>query len=218
MKIVIATKNNGKIKEIKDFFKEKELFPHLELLTYKDFSSFPDVKEGSRSFLSNAKIKARHIAQYSGFAALADDSGLIVDALGGQPGVTSSRYAGPYADDASNRDKLLAELKDITSFDKRTARFICQMVLWSKEKGQLKFTTGICSGNIAFAERGTGGFGYDSMFIPEGYNITMAEISQAEKNSISHRGKALKKMSDFLAKQLRRTNILLTLTSPDLST
>ncbi len=202
MKIVIATKNDGKIKEIKDFFKEKGLLFSLRIITYKDFSDFPDIKEGSSSFLSNAKIKARHIARYCGCRALADDSGLVVDALGGRPGVTSSRYAGPDADDATNRKKLLAELKDVTSFEKRTARFICRMVLWDYDIGQLNLSTGICKGNIGFTEKGTEGFGYDSLFIPEGYNLTMAEISRSEKNIISHRGKALKKMSDFLKKQL----------------
>jgi XTP/dITP diphosphohydrolase len=202
MKIVIATKNDGKIREIKDYFKEKGLLELLEILTYKDFSDFPDVKEGSSSFLSNAKTKAGHIARYCRCPALADDSGLVVDALGGRPGVTSSRYAGPDADDAANRKKLLKELEDVTSFEKRTARFICRMVLWDNDTGQLNLSTGICRGSIGFKEKGTGGFGYDSLFIPAGYNLTMAEISQSEKNSISHRGKALKKMSDFLEKQL----------------
>ncbi|MBM3700446.1 MAG: RdgB/HAM1 family non-canonical purine NTP pyrophosphatase [Actinobacteria bacterium] len=202
MKIVIATKNDGKISEIKDFFKAKGLLDLIEILIYKDFSDFPDVKEGSRSFLSNAKIKARQIAKYCGCWALADDSGLAVDALGGRPGVISSVYAGTDASDADNREKLLKELEGIRSFEKRTARFICRMVLWDDKIGQVNLSTGICRGKIGFKEKGTGGFGYDPLFIPEGYNLTMAQISQPEKNSISHRGKALKKMSGFLAKQL----------------
>lgn len=198
MRLVIATKNKGKIREIDDFFKHENLLQTVELLTFADFKKFPEVIEGSESFIENAIRKARQIAEFTGFTALADDSGLVVDALNGKPGVTSSSYAGPSASDSDNRLKLLKELEGISDLSKRTARFICKMVLWKPKKGMLAEKTGICEGKIGFIEVGTEGFGYDSLFIPEGYNKTMAQISQSQKNTISHRGRALQQISGFL--------------------
>jgi XTP/dITP diphosphohydrolase len=201
MEIVIASKNKGKIKEIRHFF-SNILLPQnilgIKWLSFEDFEDFPDVVEGSESFIENAKLKALQVAEFTGKTALADDSGLEVDALGGNPGVTSSRYAGPDATDEKNRKKLLAELKEITLIKKRCARFKCVMVLRSPGNDFINISEGVCEGKIGFAETGENGFGYDSIFIPEGFNKTMAELSNSEKNSISHRGKALEELAKFL--------------------
>jgi len=196
MKIVIATKNKGKIREIRNFFSS---LPEIEWLTFEDLKNFPDIDEGSINFTENATLKAKSISEFTNTVTLADDSGLVVDALYGKPGVKSSRYAGEDATDKENRQKLLAELENCNSIKDRTARFVCEMVLWDPVKGLLKTSSGVCEGCIGFTEKGSGGFGYDSIFIPDGYNNkTMAELSQHEKNVISHRGKALKNMSVFL--------------------
>ena len=199
IRIVIATKNRGKIREIKDFFKDTE---NVMWVTYDAFSFFPEVIEGDRSFIENAKTKARIVSEFTGLASLADDSGLVVDALKGAPGVTSSRYAGMDASDSENRQKLLGEMSGLRSTGQRKARFVCKMIIWDPERGMIASTAGICEGIIGFEEKGTGGFGYDSIFIPYGYNRTMAELSRVEKNSISHRGRALKKLEPLLKKYL----------------
>ncbi len=196
MEIVIATKNKGKIGEIRDH----KACSGINWLTFEDFGDFPEVEETGSSFLDNAIIKAKAISGFTGKAALADDSGLIVDALGGRPGVYSSRYAGPGATDKENRDKLLEEIKDVTELSRRSARFVCSMVLWDPDKGLVFKTEGICEGKIGFEEKGSGGFGYDCIFTPEGYKKTMAELDSKEKNTISHRGKALLDFCDFIVK------------------
>jgi XTP/dITP diphosphohydrolase len=197
MKIVIATKNKGKIKEIKSFFNN---LPEVEWLTFEDFENFPDIDEGSINFIENATLKAKSISEFTNIVTLADDSGLVVDALCGEPGVKSSRYAGENATDEENRQKLLGELGNCNSLKDRTARFVCEMILWHPGKGLLKTSSGVCEGCIGFTEKGSGGFGYDSIFIPSGYdNKTMAELSQHEKNVISHRGKALKNLKNLFS-------------------
>jgi XTP/dITP diphosphohydrolase len=202
VQIVIATKNRGKVLEITGFFNglsgKKAMPGKITWKTFQDFKDFPDVREGSKSFLENAIKKARKVAGYTGMVTLADDSGLEVDMLGGEPGVISSVYAGTCASDGKNREKLLGKLKDVRDLEKRTARFICKMVLWDPGRGMLKTSDGVCEGRIGFIERGKGGFGYDPIFIPDGYEKTMAQLSQQEKNRISHRGKALKEMMVFL--------------------
>ena len=198
MKIVIATKNKGKIKEIKSFFTN---LPEVELLTFEDFENFPDIDEGSMNFIENATLKAKSISEFTNIVTLADDSGLVVDALCGEPGVKSSRYAGENATDKENRQKLLDKLRNRNSLKDRKARFVCEMILWDPGKGLLENSSGVCEGYIGYKEKGSGGFGYDSIFIPSGYdnynNKTMAELSQHEKNVISHRGKALKNLKYF---------------------
>ena len=201
MEIIIASKNKGKIKEIRHFFSNSLLpqnIQNIKWLTFEDFEGFPEVDEGSASFVENAKLKAQSVAEFTGKTALADDSGLEVDALDRKPGVTSSRFSGPDATDEKNRKKLLAELKEITLLKKRSARFRCVMVLCSPGNDFINITEGVCVGKIGFTETGENGFGYDSVFIPEGFNKTMAELSNSEKNSISHRGKALEELAKFL--------------------
>ncbi len=195
--IVIATKNLGKIKEIKSFFQD---IKSIKWLTYKDIKNFPDVEEGTDSFLENAKTKAKKISEFTGNITIADDSGLEVDLLKGKPGVISSIYAGRGATDKENRLKLLEELSNYLSFEQRTARFICYIVVWHPKIGMICKSEGICNGNIGFNEIGVNGFGYDCIFIPEGYTKTMAQLSEKEKNQISHRGKALKNLRECLEK------------------
>jgi len=197
VEIVIASKNNGKIEEIKTY---RDSANGIKWLTYKDFEGFPDVEETGDSFLDNAIIKARSIAEHTGKPALADDSGLIVDAIDGKPGVRSSRYAGPDATDKKNRVKLLNVLENIKDKSKRTARFICSMILWDPDDGLIFKTDGVCEGMISFKEKGNKGFGYDCIFIPSGYDRTMAQLGNSEKNRISHRGIALAYFYDFIVK------------------
>jgi len=195
LQIVIASKNKGKIKEIKSFYND---LMKVEWLTFKNFKDFPDVIEKGKNFLENARLKAKSISLYTGRITLADDSGLEVDFLGGKPGVKSSRYNGENATDKQNRDKLLKEMENTKNISERTARFVCSMVLWDPRKGSIFETSGVCEGVIGFEEKGSGGFGYDCIFIPSGYNKTMAQLSLAEKNKISHRGKALKALYEFI--------------------
>ncbi len=195
MQIVIASKNIGKIKEIKSYACR---LPKVQWLTFKDFKAFPDIEEKGRSFLENAELKAEAISDYTGMITLADDSGLEVEFLGGRPGVKSSRYAGENASDKENRDRLMAELRDAKNISDRRARFVCSMVLWEPEKGSIFKARGLCGGYIGFEEKGTGGFGYDCIFIPSGYNKTMAQMDREEKNRISHRGKAIRAVCEFI--------------------
>jgi len=197
LKIVIASKNKGKIEEIINY---DTTISKIDWLTFEDFKSIPDVEETGDSFLDNAIIKAEAISKFTGKTALSDDSGLIVDALDGKPGIWSSRYAGLHATDKENRDKLLDEIKNVKDPCRRSARFVCSMILWDVKKGLIFKTDGVCEGSIGFKEKGIGGFGYDSIFIPERYDRTMAELDNREKNGISHRGRALADFYDFIVK------------------
>lgn len=194
--LVIATKNKGKVREINHFLKDLS----IKLFSLNDFDDLPDIIEDGKNFQENSIKKAEITAKALKKLSLADDSGLEVDFLGGSPGVYSSRYSGENATDASNRMKLLSELAEVKDISNRSARFVCHLVLWDPNKELLFETDGICEGKIGFEETGHGGFGYDCIFIPDGYNVTMAELSEDEKNKISHRGKALKNFSDFLQK------------------
>jgi XTP/dITP diphosphohydrolase len=195
LQIVIASKNIGKIKEIKSF---SNVSLNVEWLTFKDFKKFPDVGEKGSSFLENARLKARSISLYTNKITLADDSGLEVDFLEGRPGVKSSRYTGLDATDKQNRDKLFKEMENAKKISDRAARFVCSMVLWDPGKGSIFETRGVCEGFIGFEEKGTGGFGYDCIFIPTGYKKTMAQLTPKEKNNISHRGEALRALYKFI--------------------
>ena len=193
MEIIIATKNEGKVKEIKHFLKNL----NIVFKSLNDFIEVPEIVEDGISFEENAIIKAKKIANFLNKPVIADDSGLEVDYLNGKPGIYSSRYSGKNATDKSNRQKLLEELKELKDPLKRSARFVCSLVLWDPEKGLVFSTAGVCEGVIGFEEKGKNGFGYDSIFIPFGYKKTMAQLSKDEKNKISHRGKALSNLFDF---------------------
>src|SRR3990170_6030369 len=196
MKIALATRNRGKSREIQEILKDLK----LEILTLNDFPEIPTPIEDGKSFQENALKKARFIAQHLHLPALADDSGLEVEALGRQPGILSARYAGENATDEENNKKLLKELSGI-SLKKRNACYQCVIALVFPS-GEEKTVEASCNGLIALEPKGKGGFGYDPLFYVPEYGKTMAELPPDIKNRISHRGKALAKLR---AKLLNRT-------------
>lgn len=194
MRLVLATANADKIQEINSCLKKLP----IEILTYRDFPAFPEVAETGKTLEENAKLKARSIHRATGLPALADDTGLEVDALGGAPGVYSSRFAGENATYADNNRKLLSLLASIP-LEKRTARFRCVLAL-ALGPDDLRTAEGKIEGVITDQPRGSHGFGYDPIFSIPHLKRTFAELSTAEKNQISHRGLALKKMAALLAR------------------
>lgn len=183
MRLVVSTRNRHKLAEIRAILRVEG----LELLGMDDLPGVPDVEEDGDTFEANAVKKAVAATQALGEWALADDSGLEVDALGGAPGVYSARYAGEPADYAANNAKLLKELHGVAN---RRARFRCVMAL-SAPDGIVRTVEGRCEGTIAQAARGRDGFGYDPLFVPDGHRETFAEMSSERKHAISHRGRAL---------------------------
>ena len=191
--LLLGTRNPGKVIEITSILADSDW-------SFSFLQEFPDVGEAEENFVTfaeNAIAKARFYAAATGLCALADDSGLEVAALNGAPGVFSARYAGAHASDADRRALLLSELAKTGDTDRR-ARFVAVVAIATPSGEILNLSEGICEGKIAFAPRGTGGFGYDPLFIPEGYDQTFAELPDAIKNLISHRARALIKTHDFL--------------------
>ena len=184
--LVLGTKNKDKLRELRRLLSGSK----VSVLCLSDFSGCGDVIENGRTFEANAKKKAGVYSRHTKCLTLADDSGLMVHALNGRPGVTSARFAGKDCRYQDNNQKLLRLLKKIPS-SKRNAKFVCVMALYDKGRF-INAVKGECRGRIAFSERGKKGFGYDPVFIPEGYSKTFAELSPAAKNRISHRGKALR--------------------------
>ena len=193
MELVVATRNRGKVAEIE----QKLASLPIRVLSLADYGDIPEAPETGDTFAANAEEKARYYMAATGRACLADDSGLEVDALQGGPGVYSARYAGEDADDAANNRKLLAELTGVQPAD-RKGRFRCALALVTPE-GELRRADGVVEGVILEEARGTGGFGYDPLFLLPELGKTMAELSAAEKNSISHRGRALDALAALLA-------------------
>lgn len=190
-RVVIATGNPGKLREMLAI-----LGGHgLEPVAQSAFGIEPPVEDGD-SFVANALIKARHAAARAGLPAIADDSGLEVDALDGRPGVYSARYAGPEADNESNNDKLLAELAGVPAA-RRGARYRCAMVFVQGAGDEAPIVAEAAwEGRIGFERRGAGGFGYDPLFVVAGGDITAGEMPEAEKNRVSHRGQALAELAE----------------------
>ena len=188
--IMIATGNPGKAKEFEKMFADAG----YAIKTLKDFPDLPDVKETGRTFEENARLKAETIANILQMPVLADDSGLEVDALGGLPGIYSARFAGEHKNDGSNNAKLLYELTDVPD-EKRGAQFHCTLVFAAPKKQSL-VVEAKWRGRIGRIPRGDNGFGYDPLFIVDGMDKTAAELSNEEKNQISHRGLALKKLQN----------------------
>lgn len=186
-KILIATKNVGKLKEIKAAFAELK----AEILSLTDFENLPDAVEDGMTFEENARIKAKFFNNLTGFACLADDSGLEVDALNGAPGVQSARFAGYHAEDTTNNAKLLDELKKI-GVTESPADYRCSLFFVDTDGSEIT-ADGIINGTIKILPRGNGGFGYDPYFYVS-ESKTMAELTPAEKDAISHRGEALRKI------------------------
>ncbi|MDZ5712392.1 XTP/dITP diphosphatase [Jeotgalibacillus haloalkalitolerans] len=187
-KIIIATNNQGKAKDF-----EKLLNPlGYEVKTLADYPALEEVEETGVTFAENAALKAETISQQLGVSVIADDSGLIVDALDGEPGVFSARYAGAEKDDQKNIEKVLLKLQGVPD-DKRTARFHCTLALAEPGEETLLFT-GEAEGYITAKPSGENGFGYDPIFYTEVYQKTFAELTADEKNQISHRANALRKL------------------------
>jgi XTP/dITP diphosphohydrolase len=184
--IIIATNNMGKLREIKQIFTGLP----LSLTALKDhWNPVPSIPEIGETFLENARAKARWVFDKKRLWALADDSGLEVDLLGGLPGVRSARYAGERATDKENLDKLLTALADCPASG-RGARFRCAVVLKVSDSDEVA-AEGVCEGRIGLTPAGSDGFGYDPVFVPAGFEKTFAQLDASTKNAVSHRGKAL---------------------------
>lgn len=194
MVIVLATRNRKKVEEIKRIVAGTSI--SIQILD--DFPNMPEVAEDGITFEANAIKKALAVTSFTGKPALADDSGLEVYALNGAPGTLSSRYAGESADDRKNIEKLLNEMRSI-DVEKRGARFICCLALAFPE-GKVKTFLGYAEGRIGKEPRGSKGFGYDPVFYPEGQIRTFAEMADEDKDALSHRGKALMKLKEYLRK------------------
>ena len=193
MKIVIASSNLNKIREFRRFLKKLE---GLDVLSLMDFPRYIPEEETGTTFEENARKKALHAAKELGVYALADDSGLVVPALNGEPGLYSARYAFDGASDKDNRMKLIEKVKRLPE-EARQAYFECWLALASPE-GEIKVVKGICEGRVTTEERGNRGFGYDPMFIKYDYSKTFGELDEEMKNEVSHRGKAFDKMRPFI--------------------
>lgn len=191
--IIIATKNKGKVREIKHVLKPLK----LKILSLLDLPQAPDIKENGKTLIENAVKKANTIVRKFDHLVLADDSGLEVNALRGKPGIKSARYAGPNPTSKKLCTKLLRAMKNRKH---RKARFVCVMAMASSKRA--KIIKGICRGKIGYEMKGTHGFGYDPVFIPDGYDMTFAQMPLKQKNKISHRGKALRKVADLLRKMI----------------
>ena len=187
MTVIAATKNAHKVKEMAALLSD---IPDLKLITMTEAGIDADIEENGTTFEENALIKARTVCEATGCIAIADDSGLCVDALDGKPGVFSARYAGELADDGRNNAKLLAELRDVPE-EKRTARFCC-VIAAAFPDGKTVVAQGECEGRIGFEKKGDGDFGYDPLFYYPPFDKTFAEMTANEKNSVSHRGRAVK--------------------------
>lgn len=185
LEILIATDNLGKVKEIKDILYS----PEIKILTMKDFPPLPKIEEDGKTYQANAYKKARKISEYTGKICLADDSGLEIDYLKGEPGIYSSRWGNS---DEERINKVLKLLENVP-IDKRNAKFVCAVVLFFPN-GKLFMVKEECKGSIIFSPKGENGFGYDPIFLVPEYDKTFAELGDKIKNKISHRGKAMRKM------------------------
>jgi XTP/dITP diphosphohydrolase len=210
-RLVLATRNPGKVAELSRILAVAGFADGLVGLD--SFPGAPDVPETGLTFADNALLKAHAIAAYTGLPAVADDSGLCVDALHGMPGVFSARWSGKHGDDQANLDLLLGQLTDVAA---RGAQFVCVAALAlpsapdaSPAPGEAAprrvwTATGILAGSLTRAPRGTNGFGYDPIFVPEGASLTTAEVAPEEKDAISHRGRAFRALAPVIATQLTR--------------
>lgn len=193
MKYALATANPGKIKEIREILSNLG----IDFVTREDLGIDFDIEETGDTFFENAKLKAEAICKASNMPAIADDSGLVVDALDGAPGVYTSSYGGEELSNDERYMYMLDKMKNIDNMEQRTAKFVSTIVC-AYPDGKILTASGECEGHIAKSPRGTGGFGYDPVFVPAGEERTLAEMSLVEKNAISHRGKALRKFAEVL--------------------
>ena len=188
--LVLATRNAAKLREL-----ARILGDQVPLAGLDAFPGAPDVPESGATFEENALLKARAIAEYTHLPAVADDSGLCVDALNGMPGVLSARWAGGHGDDKANLDLVLAQVVDVPD-TRRGARFVCAAALVDGAREVV--VTGTVAGRLTRERRGSGGFGYDPIFLPDGFEETTAEMTPEAKDAISHRGRAFRALAEFI--------------------
>ena len=193
MKLVLATKNSGKVIEFRRILSDLGA-THLEVVGLDEFPEIGEIEETGSTFEENSLLKARTICKLTGLPAIADDSGICVDALGGAPGLYSARYSGQ--GDAANNEKLLAALANVPD-ERRGAYFIC-VAAYVRPDGFERVEEGRFYGRILYQSVGSGGFGYDPLFQPEGLNCSSAELSAEEKDAISHRGKAMRAIAPYI--------------------
>lgn len=190
-RVVLATRNQGKVAELRHI-----LHGQVDLVDLTEFPDAPDVAETGATFEENALLKARSLADHTGLPAVADDSGLAVDALSGMPGIFSARWSGAHGDDEANLQLVLDQIADVSD-ERRGAAFVCAAaVVWPD--GREEVVRAELRGHLLRVPRGSGGFGYDPIFVPEGETRTTAELSAEEKNAISHRGQAFRRLADVL--------------------
>lgn len=194
LRLLLGSTNPGKLLELRQLLAD---LPLVVVSPQEVGLGAMEVEETGDTFLANAELKARAFAQASGLHTLADDSGLMVDALDGRPGVHSARYGGPGLDNAGRRRRLLDALRDVPPAA-RTARFVCVITVAAPGLLTCTSVTGVCQGRIAEAESGTGGFGYDPLFIPDGYAETFGVLDETVKHQISHRGRATQQIIPVL--------------------
>lgn len=197
--ILIATGNAGKLREILSFLRELPIEP----LSLEDIPSLVPADETGKTFSENAIIKANHFASLTHKLTLAEDSGLEVEAMHGAPGVLSARYAGPEASDEARNTGIVTRLKTASDIERR-AQFTCVLALAEPTCGHVLTFTGICRGSISYEPRGSNGFGYDAIFIPEGYQNTFGELSAAVKAEVSHRARAFAHLKEHLSACLKQ--------------
>ncbi|WHU56468.1 RdgB/HAM1 family non-canonical purine NTP pyrophosphatase [Trueperella pyogenes] len=195
--IILATRNAHKVEEVRNIL--APLLPSVPSISPVP-AQLPEPVEDGATFAENAIIKANQVARELGVPAIADDSGLCVDILGGAPGIFSARWSGTHGDDAANLDLLLAQLADVRPAQ-RGARFVCAAAL-ALPDGTVVVEEGHMAGQLRYERAGEGGFGYDPIFQPEGYDVTNAQLSPADKNAISHRGKAFAALAPHIAQLL----------------
>ena len=201
MKFVLATRNSHKAEELKRILEELDL--DCELLTVADFPGAPEVEETESTFEGNALLKARALAKFTGLAAIADDSGICVDALDGNPGVLSARWSGATENvDEANLVLVLEQTKDVAP-EKRGAKFVCAAVVVFPDGKEL-ISIGEMAGSLLTAPIGENGFGYDPIFVPTGYEISTAQMRASEKDAISHRGKALNQLAHQISEVISK--------------
>ncbi len=195
--VVLATRNAAKLRELARILAAGDTA--VRLVSLEEFPDAPDVPETGATFEENALLKAHAIARHTGLPAVADDSGLCVDALNGMPGVLSARWAGQHGDDKANLDLVLAQVADVPD-GRLTARFTCAAALAVPRRGFAEWVvTRNVEGRLIRSPRGSGGFGYDPIFLPDGFTQTTAEMTAEEKDAISHRGRAFRALAPFIA-------------------
>ena len=197
-RLILATRNRGKLAELRRILAAAGVSAAVTDLD--DVPGLPEVAETGRSFTDNALLKARAVAAFTGLPAVADDSGLCVDALNGMPGVLSARWSGSHGDDEANLQLLLAQLADVPAGE-RGAQFVCVAALVLPPGGE-HLAEGTVRGQLTGSPRGSNGFGYDPIFVPDGFELTTAQMSAEEKDKISHRGKALRALAPVIAREL----------------